>query len=321
MLCMSVRVLVPTLLALVAFGYRSREDIKNQFEEPEDDLDLDVLPSEQQNILSSILPENMTMEDPPLCSPGFRLLNWPSYLSRWHINMSHGTYRAHRDECWLLAKANVPDAIGIYWDFQNGVCRALDSLAGLGGKWQASFPDGQGERTLCLYQMPPPVAEEDPKMMCSQGFRVSHWRDYLSEWGEDMPKGGGNANANKCWAMAQANVPEAVGTYWDFTYGYCRAITNMTALGAWTTNFTDDHGLRALCVPLPDPTPAPTPAPTLAPTPAPTPKPTPAPTQAPTLAPTPAPTSAPTPKEALHARNGAVQGFLSIVVLLSPASA
>lgn len=300
---MSLRVLALALLARDASGIRAREDAKETIlQEDPDFVVAPILPEVERERMKSILPANMTLEDGPVCSDGFRKSNWPAYLSRWHINISQGELPAHRDECWLLAKATIPEAVGIYWDHQNGVCRALDNLDGLGVKFEKAYPDNQRERTLCLFQLPAPKATVEPAMMCSPGFRLANWPNYLSEWGEDMPKGACSQNANTCWAMAKTNVPEAVGTYWDFTYGYCRAIVNTTALGSWASNFSDHNGLRALCMPRPPPTPAPTAAPTSAPTPAPTPAST---------------TSTHAVREQLHAkRDGAARQSLSIVLAL-----
>jgi len=272
-----------------------------------------IEPVEQEE---SFLPPGVVLTDAsPVCSPGYRKENWPSYLTRWQMNITHGEWPALRDECWLCAHAAVPEAVGIYWDHNSGVCRAIDSLAGLGGKWESSYPDGQGERKLCLYKKPAPkpkAQEEAPQLMCSAGFRLAHWSEYLSEWGEDLPKGTDAMHLNECWAMAKHNVPHAVGTYWDFTYGYCRAIVNMTALGPWVGNFSDDHGLRALCVPFPEPTPEPTPAPTPPPTPASTKATTPPPTPASTAAPTTAPA-----REKLHSskENSAARASLYVFAM------
>jgi len=306
---MSLRVLALALLARDASGVRAREEAKEAILEDDPDFVVaPILPEAETERMESILPANMTLEDGPICSLGFRKADWPAYLSRWYINISHGELPSHRDECWLLAKAAIPEAVGIYWDHHNGVCRAIDNLHGLGGKWEKSYPNDQRERTLCLYQLPAPWATVSPDMMCSPGFRLANWRSYLSDWGEDMPKGACGHHANTCWAMAKANVPEAVGTYWDFTYGYCRAIVNSTTLGSWASNFSDDNGRRALCMPRPPPTPAPPPPST--------PAPTTAPTSAPAAPPKPA-ANTPRPREQLEEarrRSGAVRQSLSIVL-------
>ena len=49
----------------------------------------------------------------------------------------------------MLARQNVDNAKGIYWDFNGGKCRAIDHYQKV-LPWPTSFPDNQNARKLCI---------------------------------------------------------------------------------------------------------------------------------------------------------------------------
>lgn len=91
------------------------------------------------------------------CVLGYRSSDWDSYLSEW------GTYQKQnnvpsRELCWSKARENVPAAVGIFWGFDDGWCRAIDNLAAL-GTFESEYPDDKDEYMLCLFEQGTQIPE------------------------------------------------------------------------------------------------------------------------------------------------------------------
>ena len=85
-------------------------------------------------------------------------------------------------------------------------------------------------------------------MTCANGYRVSDYTSYLSDWGVAIPGGDTIDNRDLCWSKAQEAVPGAVGIYWDFVGKYCRAIDNLDALGTMQTTYPNFQDRVKLCL-------------------------------------------------------------------------
>ena len=85
--------------------------------------------------------------------------------------------------------------------------------------------------------------------MCSPGYRVSDWREYLSDWSTtSLNKGDTLDNRKECWDLAKQNVPSAIGIYFDYTSPYCRAMDDASSLMPWPTSFANDQDSSSLCI-------------------------------------------------------------------------
>ena len=82
-----------------------------------------------------------------------------------------GNTIANRDLCWNQAKQNVPGADGIWWNFGNGMCMAIDNLAAL-GTWQSTYPDAQGVASLCIITRSPGI--QSCKLQSSSSTKRRH---------------------------------------------------------------------------------------------------------------------------------------------------
>ena len=80
------------------------------------------------------------------------------------------------------------------------------------------------------------------------GYRKSDYLTYLSDWVTFLPKSNTVTNRNLCWAKAQENVAGAVGYFWQFDKGWCRAIDNLVALGTFQSTYPDDQDTARLCI-------------------------------------------------------------------------
>ena len=79
------------------------------------------------------------------------MYNWREYLSDWSTSsITTGDTLENRDECWNLAKQNVPTAVGISFNYDDTpYCKAIDDASTL-MPWPSSFPDGQYDVKLCI---------------------------------------------------------------------------------------------------------------------------------------------------------------------------
>ena len=86
------------------------------------------------------------------------------------------------------------------------------------------------------------------ELTCVPGFRHHDYQQYLSSWGSNIPKGETKWNQQDCWRLAQENVANAYGIYWDFTSGYCRALDDYNKVLPWPTSFPDGRNMIKLCI-------------------------------------------------------------------------
>ena len=70
----------------------------------------------------------------------------------------------------------------------------------------------------------------------------------MSSWGSPISEGETALNQKDCWTLAQENVGNANGIYWDFASGYCRALTNYNIVLPWPTSFPKDQDRTKLCI-------------------------------------------------------------------------
>lgn len=88
------------------------------------------------------------------------------------------------------------------------------------------------------------------ELTCASGYRSGDWQSYLSSWGTSIAKAAGDdqESLKGCWELAKANVQNAVGVYWDFHNGYCRAINNKAPLMPFADTYDTEQGRRSLCL-------------------------------------------------------------------------
>ena len=87
------------------------------------------------------------------------------------------------------------------------------------------------------------------ELTCVPGFRrIYDWPIYLSSWGTWIPNGERTSNREICWRLAQENVGNANGIYWDFDAGYCRAVEHYQRLLPWPTSFPHHQSETKLCL-------------------------------------------------------------------------
>ena len=86
-----------------------------------------------------------------ICAPGYRQSDWTKYLSQWDVNCCKGNTKANRDLCWKKAQKNVLGAVGIWWQYVYGHCRAITNLASL-GTLQSTYPNDQSSTKLCVFK-------------------------------------------------------------------------------------------------------------------------------------------------------------------------
>lgn len=98
-----------------------------------------------------------------MCSPGYRAHDVDSYTSTWETKVPPGHTGPLWELCWNYAHGNVTGAVGIWWNFTSGACRAIDNLPKL-GPWQTSWPDDQRNIWMCLHNpsTPRPTALPTP---------------------------------------------------------------------------------------------------------------------------------------------------------------
>jgi hypothetical protein len=72
-------------------------------------------------------------------------------VSEWFTNsINAGDTLENRDECWNLAKQNVPSAVGIHFNYDlTPNCMAIDDASTL-MPWPSSFPNRQLDIKLCI---------------------------------------------------------------------------------------------------------------------------------------------------------------------------
>lgn len=64
--------------------------------------------------------------------------------------MDPGNTDGNKQICWGLVQQNVPEAFGMYLDVY-GYCHGMIGWDGLPATTlQATYPDNQGERSLCI---------------------------------------------------------------------------------------------------------------------------------------------------------------------------
>ena len=83
---------------------------------------------------------------------------------------------------------------------------------------------------------------------CVPGYRLSDWTSYVSNWDGTIPIGEDDSIRDDCLRLAQKNVKDLVGIYWNFAGGYCRAITSYQSLLPWPNSFPQDKSTTKLCV-------------------------------------------------------------------------
>jgi len=90
-----------------------------------------------------------------------------------------------------------------------------------------------------------PISSE---LTCVPGYRRNDWISYLSSWGTQISYGESTSNRDECWRLAQQNVGNANGIFWDFKIGICRAIVHYQKILPWPTSFPDDQSRSKLCL-------------------------------------------------------------------------
>ena len=86
------------------------------------------------------------------------------------------------------------------------------------------------------------------ELTCVPGYRSNDWQSYLSSWVTRISNGESTSNREECWRLAQQNVVNANGIYWDFDYGYCRALVHYQKVLPWPTSFSDIQRHIKLCL-------------------------------------------------------------------------
>lgn len=63
-----------------------------------------------------------------------------------------------------------------------------------------------------------------------------------------IPEGETDINREYCWNEARARNPNTLGVYWNHKRGYCRPMSNVSALGPWQASYPDSREEAFLCV-------------------------------------------------------------------------
>lgn len=63
-----------------------------------------------------------------------------------------------------------------------------------------------------------------------------------------IPSGETDHNREYCWNEALARKPNTLGVYWNHKRGYCRPMSNVSALGPWQARYPDSPDEAFLCV-------------------------------------------------------------------------
>eukprot|EP00930_Biecheleria_cincta_P033243 TRINITY_DN23015_c0_g1_i1.p1 TRINITY_DN23015_c0_g1~~TRINITY_DN23015_c0_g1_i1.p1 ORF type:complete len:348 (-),score=19.87 TRINITY_DN23015_c0_g1_i1:89-1132(-) len=83
---------------------------------------------------------------------------------------------------------------------------------------------------------------------CSVGIRSTGWETYMDSLMIQIPTGETDSNREYCWNEARARKANTLGVYWNHKRGYCRPLSNVSALGPWQARYPDSRDEAFLCV-------------------------------------------------------------------------
>ena len=86
-----------------------------------------------------------------------------------------------------------------------------------------------------------------PELTCVPGW-ANDWSSYMSSWGTWISRGESTSNREECWRLAQQNVGNANGIYWDYDIGYCRALVDYQKVLPWPKSFPNHQDMTKLCL-------------------------------------------------------------------------